>query len=48
MIPKVGGVDYPPAEPTEPIEVIIFGEPYLIECEIHVVSSFDLLCEDEA
>jgi len=38
VIPKVGGVDYPPAEPTEPIEVIIFGEPYLIECEIHVVS----------
>ena len=37
-IPKVGGVDYPPGEPTEPMEVIIFGEPYLIECEIHVVS----------
>ncbi|CED84111.1 alpha--glucan synthase [Phaffia rhodozyma] len=36
LIPKVGDVEYPPGEPTEPIEVIIFGEPYLIECEIHV------------
>lgn len=36
VIPKVGGVDYPAGESTEPIEVIIFGEPYLIECEIHV------------
>lgn len=36
VIPKVGGVDYPPGEPTEPISVVIFGEEYLIDCEIHI------------
>ncbi|KAL7416221.1 putative alpha-1,3-glucan synthase [Mrakia frigida] len=36
VIPKVGGIVYPAGESTEPIEVVIFGEVYLIECEIHV------------
>ncbi|KAL7417332.1 putative alpha-glucan synthase [Mrakia frigida] len=36
VIPKVGGVEYPAGEPAEPIEVVIFGESYLIELEIHV------------
>jgi alpha-1,3-glucan synthase len=33
VIPKVKDVEYPMGDPAEPIEVIIFGEPYLIEVE---------------
>ncbi|KAF9779585.1 hypothetical protein BJ322DRAFT_1167861 [Thelephora terrestris] len=29
VVPKVKVIEYPPGEPIEPIEVIIFGEPYL-------------------
>lgn len=36
VIPKVKNLEYPPGEPVEPVEVIIFGEPYLIEVETHV------------
>jgi alpha-1,3-glucan synthase len=35
VVPKVKDLDYPAGEPAEPIEVIIFGEPYLIEVETH-------------
>jgi len=33
VVPKVKDLEYPPGEPIEPIEVIIFGETYLIEVE---------------
>ncbi|KAI0035090.1 glycoside hydrolase family 13 and glycosyltransferase family 5 protein [Vararia minispora EC-137] len=35
VVPKVKDLEYPPGEPAEPFEVIIFGEPYLIEVETH-------------
>ncbi|KAI6005611.1 glycoside hydrolase family 13/glycosyltransferase family 5 protein [Pisolithus albus] len=39
VVPKVKDVEYPPGDPAEPIEVIIFGEPYLIEVETHVLDN---------
>ncbi|PLW49252.1 hypothetical protein PCASD_02635 [Puccinia coronata f. sp. avenae] len=35
VVPKVQDLEYPDAEPAPPIEVIIFGEKYLIELQIH-------------
>jgi alpha-1,3-glucan synthase len=37
VVPKVKDLEYPPGDAAEPIEVIIFGQPYLIEVEYHVV-----------
>ncbi|CAH7686420.1 hypothetical protein BY996DRAFT_4584668 [Phakopsora pachyrhizi] len=34
VIPKVGDIEYPTGDITQPIEVIIFGEPYMVECQI--------------
>ncbi|KAG8751386.1 Cell wall alpha-1,3-glucan synthase ags1, partial [Ceratobasidium sp. 423] len=39
VVPKVKDLEYPPADPADPIEVIIFGEPYLIEIECHVLDN---------
>lgn len=39
IVPKVKDIEYPPGDPAEPIEVIIFGEPYLIEVETHVLDN---------
>lgn len=39
VVPKVKDVEYPVGDPAEPIEVIIFGEPYLIEVETHVLDN---------
>lgn len=39
VIPKVKDIDYPDGDPAEPIEIIIFGEVYLIEVETHVVDN---------
>jgi alpha-1,3-glucan synthase len=39
VIPKVKDIDYPAGEPEEPIEIIIFGEPYLVDVETHVVGN---------
>ncbi|KAE9411209.1 modular protein with glycoside hydrolase family 13 and glycosyltransferase family 5 domains [Gymnopus androsaceus JB14] len=36
VVPKVKDLDYPPGDPDDPIEVVIFGESYLVEVEIHV------------
>ncbi|KAG2142801.1 uncharacterized protein EDB93DRAFT_1157751 [Suillus bovinus] len=36
VVPKVKDLEYPTGEPAEPIKVIIFNEPYLIEVETHV------------
>ncbi|KAE9391982.1 hypothetical protein BT96DRAFT_979605 [Gymnopus androsaceus JB14] len=39
VVPKVKDIEYPASDPAEPIEVIIFGEPYLIEVETHVLDN---------
>ena len=39
VVPKVKDLEYPPGEPIEPIEVIIFGEPYLIEVEKYILDN---------
>ena len=39
VVPKVKDLEYPPGEPAEPIEVIIFGEPYLIELKTYVLDN---------
>ncbi|KIY43381.1 glycoside hydrolase family 13 and glycosyltransferase family 5 protein [Fistulina hepatica ATCC 64428] len=39
VVPKVKDLEYPVGEPGDPIEVIIFGEPYLIEMETHVLDN---------
>ncbi|CDO74608.1 Glycoside Hydrolase Family 13 / Glycosyltransferase Family 5 protein [Trametes cinnabarina] len=46
VIPKVKDLEYPPGEPAEPIEVIIFGEPYLIEVEYHVLDNITYVLLD--
>lgn len=46
VIPKVKDLEYPPGEPAEPIEVIIFGEPYLIEVETHVLDNITYVILD--
>lgn len=35
VVPKVKDLEYPEADPAPPIEVTIFGEKYLIECQTH-------------
>ena len=37
--PKVKDIEYPPGEPKEPIEVIIFGESCLVEVEKHTLDN---------
>lgn len=46
VIPKVKDLEYPPGDPAEPIEVIIFGEPYLIEVETHVLDNITYVILD--
>ncbi|THH30758.1 hypothetical protein EUX98_g3423 [Antrodiella citrinella] len=46
VIPKVKDIEYPPGDPAEPIEVIIFGEPYLIEVETHVLDNITYVILD--
>ncbi|KAI5123355.1 hypothetical protein M0805_001776 [Coniferiporia weirii] len=46
VVPKVKDLEYPPGEPAEPIEVIIFGEPYLIEVETHVLGNITYVILD--
>ncbi|KAA1077051.1 Cell wall alpha-1,3-glucan synthase ags1 [Puccinia graminis f. sp. tritici] len=35
VIPKVSDLEYPEAERTQPIPVVVFGQTYLVECQIH-------------
>ncbi|PLW45220.1 hypothetical protein PCASD_04029 [Puccinia coronata f. sp. avenae] len=35
VIPKVNDLEYPEADPAPPIPVVVFGETYLVECQIH-------------
>lgn len=46
VIPKVKDLEYPAGEPAEPIEVIIFGEPYLIEVETHQLDNITYVILD--
>ncbi|KAH8833661.1 modular protein with glycoside hydrolase family 13 and glycosyltransferase family 5 domains [Flagelloscypha sp. PMI_526] len=46
LVPKVKDLEYPAGEPAEPIEVIIFGEPYLIEVETHVLDNITYVILD--
>ncbi|KAI0322220.1 glycoside hydrolase family 13 and glycosyltransferase family 5 domain-containing protein [Amylostereum chailletii] len=46
VVPKVKDIEYPQGEPSEPIEVIIFGEPYLIEVETHVLDNITYVILD--
>ena len=46
VIPKVKDLDYPAGEPAEPIEVIIFGEPYLIEVDTHTLDNITYVLLD--
>ncbi|KAJ4474841.1 modular protein with glycoside hydrolase family 13 and glycosyltransferase family 5 domains [Lentinula aciculospora] len=36
VVPKVKDLEYPAGDPDEPMEVVIFGETYLVDVEIHV------------
>ncbi|KIL69786.1 glycosyltransferase family 5 protein [Amanita muscaria Koide BX008] len=46
VVPKVKDLDYPSGEPSDPIEVIIFGERYLIEVETHVLDNINYVILD--
>ncbi|KAH7889233.1 glycoside hydrolase family 13/glycosyltransferase family 5 protein [Phlebopus sp. FC_14] len=46
VVPKVKDLEYPAGEPAEPIEVIIFGEPYLIEVETHLLDNITYVILD--
>lgn len=46
VIPKVQDLEYPQGDYAEPIEVIIFGEPYLIEVETHQVDNITYIILD--
>jgi len=46
VIPKVQDLEYPQGEYAEPIEVIIFGEPYLIEVETHQLDNITYIILD--
>jgi len=46
VIPKVKDLEYPPGDPADPIEVIIFGEPYLIEVETHMLDNITYVILD--
>ncbi|KAK1236528.1 hypothetical protein PQX77_000221 [Marasmius sp. AFHP31] len=46
VVPKVGDLEYPPGEPAEPMEVIIFGETYLIEVETHTLDNITYVILD--
>ncbi|KAF8580884.1 glycosyltransferase family 5 protein [Ramaria rubella] len=46
VVPKVKDIEYPQGDEAEPIEVIIFGEPYLIEVETHVLDNITYVLLD--
>lgn len=46
VVPKVKDLEYPAGDPAEPIEVIIFGEPYLIEVETHILDNITYVILD--
>lgn len=46
VVPKVQDLEYPQGDYAEPIEVIIFGEPYLIEVETHQLDNITYIILD--
>jgi len=46
VVPKVKDIEYPAGDPAEPIEVVIFGETYLIEVETHVLDNITYIILD--
>ena len=46
VVPKVNDLKYPAGEPAEPIEVIIYGKPYLFEVETHVLDNITYVILD--
>ncbi|CAD6563802.1 MAG: Cell wall alpha-1,3-glucan synthase ags1 [Tremellales sp. Tagirdzhanova-0007] len=46
VVPKVQDLEYPQGDYAEPIEVIIFGEPYLIEVETHKLDNITYIILD--
>ncbi|KAI5452972.1 hypothetical protein NCC49_006506 [Naganishia albida] len=46
VVPKVKDLEYPQGEYAEPIEVTIFGEPYLIEVETHQLDNITYIILD--
>ncbi|RXK40574.1 alpha-1,3-glucan synthase [Tremella mesenterica] len=46
VVPKVQDIDYPQGDYAEPIEVVIFGEPYLIEVETHQLDNITYIILD--
>ncbi|ODN77465.1 hypothetical protein L202_04642 [Cryptococcus amylolentus CBS 6039] len=46
VVPKVQDIEYPQGDYAEPIEVIIFGEPYLIEVETHKLDNITYIILD--
>ena len=46
IVPKVKDLEYPAGDPADPIEVIIFGEPYLIEVETHTLDNITYIILD--
>ncbi|KAF5390171.1 hypothetical protein D9757_002866 [Collybiopsis confluens] len=46
VVPKVKDLEYPAGDPADPFEVIIFGEPYLIEVETHTLDNITYVILD--
>ncbi|KAG6819041.1 hypothetical protein H0H93_016019, partial [Arthromyces matolae] len=46
IVPKVGDVHYPSGETVDPIKVVIFGEPYLVDVETHAVDNITYILLD--
>lgn len=46
VVPKVKDLEYPTGESAEPIEVVIFGETYLIEVEMHTLDNITYVLLD--
>jgi alpha-1,3-glucan synthase len=46
VVPKVKDLEYPKGDPEEPLEVVIFGEKYLIEVETHVMDNITYVILD--
>lgn len=46
VVPKVQDVDYPVGERADPLEVVIFGETYLVDVELHVYGNITYVILD--
>jgi len=46
VVPKVADLEYPPADLGEPMEVMIFGDPYLVQVETHQLDNITYVLLD--